>query len=289
LQRPPALTRTLLRYRRVYAVVAATLRGTLADGFAHAGNLAYLSLLTIFPFLILLATAAAALMPGDAAPRLLADLLRVLPPDVARLIAPALAEALTSRASGGLITFGVAVTLWTVTGFIETVRTIIRDAYGVADTVPFWRYRLRALALLLLVVAALLLAFSAQVLLQGVEAAFGQLFPGAAPLAPVTARLWLPAMLFAALWAMFALLTPLRFHTLPIWPAALVTALAWVGATFALPRVLALASNYTLTYGSLAGVIIALLYFYLIGLGVVVGANLNAALAKTGRKRLRAA
>ncbi|MEI6417964.1 MAG: YihY/virulence factor BrkB family protein [Sphingomonadales bacterium] len=289
MQRPPALTRTLLRYRRVYAVVAATLRGTLADGFAHAGNLAYLSLLTIFPFLILLATAAAALMPGDAAPRLLADLLRVLPPDVARLIAPALAEALTSRASGGLITFGVAVTLWTVTGFIETVRTIIRDAYGVADTVPFWRYRLRALALLLLVVAALLLAFSAQVLLQGVEAAFGQLFPGAAPLAPVTARLWLPAMLFAALWAMFALLTPLRFHTLPIWPAALVTALAWVGATFALPRVLALASNYTLTYGSLAGVIIALLYFYLIGLGVVVGANLNAALAKTGRKRLRAA
>lgn len=279
----------MLRYRRVYAVLAATLRGTLADGFAHAGNLAYLSLLTIFPFLILLATAAAALMPGDAAPRLLADALRVLPPDVARLIAPALAEALTSRASGGLITFGIIVTLWTVTGFIETVRTIIRDAYGVADTVPFWRYRLRALALLLLVVAALLLAFSAQVLLQGVEAAFGQLFPGTAPLAPLTARLWLPVLLFAALWAMFALLTPLRFHTLPIWPAALVTALAWVGATFALPRVLALAGSYTLTYGSLAGVIIALLYFYLIGLGVVVGANLNAALAKTGRKRLRAA
>jgi membrane protein len=285
----PAFTRTLLRYRRVYAVLAATARGTLADGFAHAGNLAYLSLLTIFPFLILLATAAAALMPPGTAPRLVAEAMRVLPADVAGLVAPALAQALTSRASGGLITFGIIVTLWTITCFIETVRTIIRDAYGITDTVPFWRYRLRALALLLLAVAGVLLAFAAQVLLQGVELALARLFPGAPPLAPATGGLLLPSALFLGLWAVFRLLTPLRFRrlALPIWPAPLVTALAWLGASFALPRVLALAGNYTLTYGSLAGVIIALLYFYVIGLGVVVGANLNAALAKTVPKRLR--
>jgi membrane protein len=39
--------------------------------------------------------------------------------------------------------------------------------------------------------------------------------------------------------------------------------------------------SYSLTYGSLAGIMIALFFFWLIGLGVVVGAELNAALAHT--------
>ena len=49
----------------------------------------------------------------------------------------------------------------------------------------------------------------------------------------------------------------------------------------ALPPLLASILNYDSTYGSLAGVMVALFFFYLIGLGVVVGAELNAALAET--------
>ena len=40
-------------------------------------------------------------------------------------------------------------------------------------------------------------------------------------------------------------------------------------------------TNYDLTYGSLAGVMIALIYFFLVGLGLVVGAQINAALAES--------
>jgi membrane protein len=54
-----------------------------------------------------------------------------------------------------------------------------------------------------------------------------------------------------------------------------------------MPRVLAQFASYTLTYGSLAGVIVALLYFYIVGLGVVMGAQLNAALAKQQQRRLK--
>ena len=58
------------------------------------------------------------------------------------------------------------------------------------------------------------------------------------------------------------------------------TAAAWTATTLALPRALTLFGGYALTYGSLAGVIIALLYFYIIGLGMVLGAQLNAAIAR---------
>jgi membrane protein len=270
--------------RRVLVVARDTLAGTWADGFTHAGNLAYLSLLTLFPFLILLVTITASLISPDTAQRVLAGAADVLPPDVARLVMAPLGEALQMRASGGLITFGVIVTLWTITGFIETVRAIIRDAYGVADAGPFWRYRLLGLAAVFLAVLLILAAFAAQVVLTGLEEALVRLVPGNGT-RPQLGGIYLPATLFAGLWAMYWLLTPARFRRQPVWPAALVTMLAWVGSTIALPRVLGMVVSYTLTYGSLAGVIIALLYFYVIGLGVVLGANLNAALAKHGPSR----
>jgi membrane protein len=47
-----------------------------------------------------------------------------------------------------------------------------------------------------------------------------------------------------------------------------------------LPWVLGMLGSYDLTYGSLAGVMIALIFFFFIGLGLVMGAHLNAALAE---------
>ena len=50
--------------------------------------------------------------------------------------------------------------------------------------------------------------------------------------------------------------------------------------TTLLPVLLAQLGGYDLTYGSLAGVVVMLLFFYLIGFGFVFGAHLNAALAE---------
>ena len=54
-----------------------------------------------------------------------------------------------------------------------------------------------------------------------------------------------------------------------------------MAVSVALPRVLGLFGDYGLTYGSLAGVIVALIFFWFVGLGLVFGAHLNAALAET--------
>jgi membrane protein len=54
-----------------------------------------------------------------------------------------------------------------------------------------------------------------------------------------------------------------------------------------LPLFLTSMADYDLTYGSLAGVMIALIFFYLIGLGMVTGAQLNAALANATKNGLK--
>ena len=87
----------------------------------------------------------------------------------------------------------------------------------------------------------------------------------------------------------FYALTPskYRYSRNPKWPGAVVTALWWVATTAALPVVLARLGGYDRTYGSLAGVIVALLFFWLVGFGLVIGAQLNAALAETPATRVR--
>ena len=93
-----------------------------------------------------------------------------------------------------------------------------------------------------------------------------------------------PALgLFVSLYLLFYSLTPgiYRKRCYPKWPGALLTAVWWVAVTVALPGVLRSFFSYDATYGSLAGIMIALFFFWLVGLGMVVGAELNAALAES--------
>ena len=290
--RVAAFRRLLLRNRRALVVARDTLVGVWSDGFTHAGNLAYLSLLTLFPFFIVLATVAGSLGRTDDGMRAISAFLRTLPPEVAGLVAKPIADVIGNRASGGLLTFGIIVTLWTVSGFIETIRAIIHDAYQAGQTVPVWRKRAGSVLLVFAAVLLMLLAFAAQVVLTGTEEFITRLMPSAADAAMTQLALgrFLPgAALFGALYLIFFALTPRRYRQLgcPVWPGALITAAMWVGTTMGMPRVLAQFASYTLTYGSLAGVIVALLYFYIVGLGVVMGAQLNAALAKQQQRRLK--
>ena len=66
----------------------------------------------------------------------------------------------------------------------------------------------------------------------------------------------------------------------------LLTTLWWISVTTIMPAVLRNFFAYNLTYGGLAGVMIALFFFWLVGLGVVIGAELNAALAETPEEEL---
>ena len=70
------------------------------------------------------------------------------------------------------------------------------------------------------------------------------------------------------------------------WPGALLITLWWLGTVELIAPVLGL-SWYTRTDGSLAGVMISLIFFFVVGLGVVIGAELNAALAESGATALK--
>src|SRR3982750_38309 len=79
--------------------------GVYNDGFIHAGNLAYLSVLALFPFFILAAAVAHLLGQSQDAQLTVANVLRRLPPDVANTLQEPIKEVLTARA-GSLLGLG---------------------------------------------------------------------------------------------------------------------------------------------------------------------------------------
>ncbi|WP_226698331.1 YihY/virulence factor BrkB family protein [Qipengyuania flava] len=270
---------------RAWEVAKRTLVGTYNDGFIHAGNLAYLSMLAIFPFFILGAAVFSAF--GEEAERAatINAVLYALPPIVGNVIEPVARDVIEAR-SGWLLWAGAGVALWTVGSLVETIRDILRRAYGTHATHAFWKYRLLSTGVILSAVLLLLLSLIAQFVIgaaqEVIAAYFPQLVDGVGDLLRLT-RIVPAVGLFGSLYLIFYSLTPSKYRRkrYPKWPGVLLTTLWWIAVTTVMPAVLRNFFAYDLTYGGLAGVMIVLFFFWLVGLGVVIGAELNAALAET--------
>lgn len=268
---------------RAFEVVKRAGSGVLNDGFIHAGNLAYLALMTLFPFFISAAAIASLFGQSAETQRAVGSFLHVLPRDVADLLKKPIGDVLAAR-TGNLLWLGGLLGLWTVGGFVETIRDIFRRAYGSSSSLPFWRYRLGSTLVMLASVVIAMLSFLVQGVLVGAEQFVYRLLPFARDAAGWIglSRAVPGAVMFGALYLLFYSVTPAkyRYSGARKWPGALFTTLWWISATALLPAVLARLGGYGMTYGSLAGVVVMLLFFYVIGVGLVFGAHLNAALAE---------
>ena len=273
------------RLRRAVEVLHLVWLGVYHDGFIHAGNLAYMSILALFPFFITMGAIYS--LVGEESERVGAihQLMTALPPVVGQVLEP-VARGVVDARHGWLLWVGAGVGLWTVSSLIETIRDILHRAYGVMQGASFWRYRLFSVALIVVAVVLLLGSLFVQVALSTVQALIAARLPGAH--LPLALTSLLPAVvLFGALYVLFLSLTPAAYRRGqgPKWPGALLVAAWWALVAEALPAALGAFFHYDLTYGSLAGVMIALFFFWLVGLGMVTGAELNAALAQSPEER----
>ncbi len=273
---------------RAWEVTKRVWIGAYNDGSIHAGNLAYMMIIALFPFFITGAALFSVIGEPDQRAAAITTIVRALPPVVANVIEPVARSVIDAR-SGWLLWIGGIFGLWTVGSLVETMRDILRRAYGTRWEHAFWRYRLASTGITLASVILILLSIVAQVVIGTAQEVIQAWLPQFNDLLKMLAisRIAPAFVLYGALWLLFASLTPgaFRGRDYPKWPGALFVTGWWIGVTTFLPTVLRTFFSYDLTYGSLAGMMIALFFFWLVGLGMVVGAELNAALAETPEER----
>ena len=244
----------------------------------------------MFPFFILAAAVAHLFGQSQDAQLTVANVLSRLPHNVADTLRGPVQEVLTAR-TGPLLWFGALVGLWTAASYVETIRDILRRAYGVKFCAPFWHYRIGSILLIVAAVLVLMIAFALTAALALANHLLATWFPFSQGLGTTLGlyRLVPAATLFVTFYALFFALIPARYrrHHCRKWPGPLFITIWWLATVQILPDALDLLGGYHLTYGSLAGVMIALIFFFVVGLGVVIGAELNAALAESGPTALK--
>ncbi len=261
------------------AVIAATIRDDLLN---YAAALAYYFLFSLFPLLLLIAALAGAAHLSGVVHGLAADLSRSLPHITAAFLRRQMHQLLASS-HGELLTLGTVLTLYSASqGFAGLIAALNR-AYEVPETRPFWRVELLALGLT--VSAGILIILALGVLVVG-NRLLGVL-AGPTALRGWLGTLW-PLLHWGVVAGFFILAIALLYHTAPnlkhsgrgLWPAALTTFCIWILISIGLAVYVDHFGNFNAIYGSLGAVIALMLWFYLLALALLLGAELHGELRR---------
>lgn len=245
----------------------------------RAAGLSYYVLFALFPTLLFL-TALFGMLPfPDTMGRLLDYADRMLPGDAASLVRKTLAEVVTG-ASGSLLSLGVLAALWAASSGMLSIMTALNVAYRVVERRRWWSVRLIAIGLtfgfsLFALTGLLLLVFGGGI---------GRVVAGSVGLGAAFTITWAvlqgPAAVLLVLIALSLVywLAPAagrRWHW--ITPGSIFAVLAWLLMSLGLRLYVALLGDYNATYGSIGGVILLMLWLYLSGVALLIGAEINSA------------
>jgi membrane protein len=248
------------------------------DVLGLAAQLSYYFFLALFPAILFL-LALASFFPLS---NLTDDIGRSLGPFVSAQVLGLIQDQMTRIANnddGGLLTFGVAGALWSSSAALVSIVGALNRAYDIQEARPWWKVRLVAIALTIGVALFILLAFS--LVLLGPTAAdwLGRRTGLGAPFKWTWLILQWPLV--------FGLVTTaigLVFYFGPdadqdwVWitPGAVLATVLWLLASLLFKLYVANFTDYEGSYGTVGGVIVLLLWFYVSGVAVLVGAELNA-------------
>jgi membrane protein len=248
------------------------------DGSVMAGFIAFSGLLSLFPFLIFAATLTGILVGSERSDTIIESLFQIAPEHVALTLTPVVEEVL-SKQSGEVLTLSAVFAIWVASSAVEAFRIAFDRAYAVPDPRSFIENR--ALAILLVFVGAIVAA------LLGVSILFmplilrilEQVLQRPVPLIAQYLTYGFGVMVFVGfLVIMHRMLPGRRIKGSRLWPGVWISTLLWVAFASGFTIYLSFTPTYTVTYGTLAGVIITLMFFYFTGATIIYGAEVNAAL-----------
>lgn len=248
--------------------------------FDLAAQLAYFSILSVFPFAMFLLTLVGYIPLHGLDSQILGVIYSVMPPEVAKLCDATLHE-IVGKQHGWLLWSTLAFALWTAAGGASGLITALNRAYDVSETRAAWKVKLRALTVTLGGVVTIIVATAAMLVgpeivrriwgFFGFGGAFDQLW---AILRWPVATLALMTMVACIYYFLPNVKQRWRFIT----PGSVVAVLGWIGASLGFRLYVTHFSSYARTYGALGTVVILLVWLYLSGLMLIMGGEINAIL-----------
>jgi len=200
----------------------------------------------------------------------------------------------TVAATGGKLTFGLAAAIWSASVGFSAIQDSLNVVYKVKETRSYVAARLSAIGvtMILMVLVTLMLAslLTADFFTRIATVRIYHHFIAASVILVVKCIGWVVAILllslfFAVIYYFAPDVKASQWHWLT--PGATVGIVGWILASIGLRAYVHFFNNYTVTYGGLGAVILLLTWFYLTGLMLLLGAEINSEIeAVAAAKRL---
>jgi membrane protein len=260
------------------------------DIVSNAAQVAFYFIFALFPLLLFLLSLFGLVLESaeNFRQELFVNLRQVIPATAIALIEQTLTEVM-QESSGGKLTFGFVLALWSASAGIDSVRIVLNDIYDLEEKRSWWKYKLVSvlltLGLTVLIIFVIATIFYGTQLLTSVLASAG--LEGSAR---IVAGILSFILIIAAMLLAFAFLYAFVPHHDPftwrwITPGAVAAVLLWLLFSFGFRVYLAYFDSYAKTYGSLGAIIILLLWLYLTALVILIGGVINAVAAKISAGR----
>ncbi|CAN5578250.1 YihY/virulence factor BrkB family protein [soil metagenome] len=215
-------------------------------------------------------------------------LYQIMPASAYDLVRKTVDEIVASSTTGKL-TLGLAITLWSSSIGVDSLRNALNAVAGIIDTRPWWKTKLQSLALtlvsiLLLAIAVSFVFYGWQLVQIGLER-FG--FDS-------VSRWWLVTLQWVMIFAIMLASCEIVYNLLPdykkfrwnwITPGSIVSIFLWIVFTGGFRLYLEYFNTYNRAYGSLGAVIILMLWLYLTAVVLLIGAAVNAVVADMSAER----
>lgn len=247
------------------------------DGIEHAGYLAFLSILSLFPFLIFLIATIGFFGASEVGIKFIYSVLESVPQEMATALKPRINE-IISGPPQTFLTLAIIGAIWTASSSVEGCRTILNRAYRVHFPPPYVLRRLLSIMeffiIIVVIGVGIIIFVVAPNILQEVEKGLS-----------LDLRVDYDAFYirYIAIFFLLVCATSLLYYALPnakqrfsqTVPGSILAVILWVCLEHSFSLYLENFHQFSFVYGSLAGIIISLMFFYLTSLIFILGAEFN--------------
>lgn len=255
------------------------------DVFNHSAQVAFYFSFSFFPLLLFLVSLFGLVLDSTDALRnqLLIYLAQIMPASAYDLVHKTLDE-IVETSSGGKLTLGIFITLWSASAGVDSLRSSLNAVYELKESRSWWHTKLQSLVMTLLFI--MLIAVAVAGVTSGWKAV--QFLLGGMGL-EVTSPWVLISIQWAAIIVIMLFATAVIYSWVPgfkkfkwVWisPGAIVAILLWIGFTAGFRLYLQHFNTYNKAYGSLGAVIILMLWMYLTAMAILIGGAINSVLTE---------
>jgi len=246
------------------------------DGFEHAGYIAFLNIFAVIPLFMILISALSLLYETKSGIEIIKKIIDLLPNYALSIVRPQI-DSIFIRPSINLLSFVFLGTIWTTSSSLEGMRTIFNKVYKVKDPPFFLITRLISILQFFFLIFCTTILISVFVVLPKILTHIESVVNFSLPTFghEYLNHIFIFLVLTAVINITYYFLINKKILFIEVLPGSILTVCLWYLSINMFSYYLSNLANFNIVYGSLTGVIITLLFFYIINIILIYGAEVN--------------